>query len=132
MKNKISKTNNNRYDLKERTTVLAETILSLIKKTKANDVNKNIVAKISRSGTSVGANYMEADGAESRKDFEHKMSICRKEAKETMYWVRLLSGEDFINIEECRKIWKEAQELVFIFSAIITSSRKNRIKKKIK
>jgi len=132
MKNKISKTNNNRYDLKERTTVLAETILSLIKKTKANDVNKNIVAQLSRSGTSVGANYMEADGAESRKDFEHKMSICRKEAKETMYWVRLLSGEDFINIEECRKIWKEAQELVFIFSAIITSSRKNRIKKKIK
>lgn len=132
MKNKISKTNNNRYDLKERTTVLAETILSLIKKTKANDVNKNIVAQLSRSWTSVGANYMEADGAESRKDFEHKMSICRKEAKETMYWVRLLSGEDFINIEECRKIWKEAQELVFIFSAIITSSRKNRIKKKIK
>lgn len=132
MKNKISKTNNNRYDLKERTTVLAETILSLIKKTKANDVNKNIVAQLSRSGTSVGANYMEADGAESRKDFEHKMSICRKEAKETMYWVRLLSGEDFMNIEECRKIWKEAQELVFIFSAIITSSRKNRIKKKIK
>jgi four helix bundle protein len=63
------------------------------------------------SATSVGANYEEADGAESKKDFQHKIGICRKEAKETKYW-------------KCITLWKEAQELTLIFSAILLSSKK--------
>jgi four helix bundle protein len=68
---------------------------------------------------------MEADAAESKKDFEHKIGISRKEAKEMMHWLRMLAkANPIIKKDECRKLWKEAQELVFIFSAIISKSRK--------
>lgn len=123
MSNEISNTNN-KYDLKERTTVLAENVLDIIKLIKINDTNRNIISQLSRSGTSIGANYMEADGAESRRDFEHKISICRKEAKETMYWSRLLARQNPEQTRECLKIQRESQELVYIFSAIITKSKK--------
>ncbi|MDI6779731.1 MAG: four helix bundle protein [Bacteroidota bacterium] len=47
-------------------------------------------AKLVRSSTSIGANYMEADGAESRKDFQHKIALCKKETKETKHWIRMI------------------------------------------
>lgn len=123
MTNKIPITKNNKYDLKERTYYLGERVINLIQSVKVNEYNRNIVSQLSRSGTSIGANYMEADGAESRKNFEHKISICRKEAKETMYWVRLFSKVHIGRNSECNIILKESQELVFIFSAIIKSSK---------
>jgi four helix bundle protein len=72
-----------------------------------------------RSGTSVGANYLEADAASSKKDFQHKISICRKEAKETRHWLRMIVYATPDKKEEARKLWQEAQEFVLIFSAIL-------------
>ena len=78
------------------------------------------------SGGSIGANYCEATEAESKKDFVHKIGICKKEIKETRHWLRLLAKSNSEKKEEIRKLWKEAQELLLIFSKIIRSSR-NRI-----
>lgn len=78
-----------------------------------------IISQLVRAGTSIGANYCEADGAESRKDFKHKIGICKKEAKETKYWLRMIgkAAPDLLN--EARSYWREAQELTLIFSSII-------------
>jgi four helix bundle protein len=71
----------------------------------------------------VGANYQEANGASSKKDFRSKIYICKKEAKETMYWIRLLMKSSEGLKEDCRVLWREAQELTLIFSKIAANSK---------
>jgi len=78
-----------------------------------------LISQLIKSGTSVGANYMEADCAESKKDFRHKISICRKEAKENRYWLRLIAKTIPEKKEEARVLWKEAHEFVLLFSSIL-------------
>ncbi len=121
MSNKIS--NPKKYDLIERTENFGEAAIDFAKKIEKNIVNNPLINQFIRSATSVGANYMEADSAESKKDFEHKLGIARKEAKETMHWLRMLARANQHMKEDCRKLFKESQEIVFIFSAIITKSR---------
>lgn len=110
-----------KYDLSERTAKFGERIISLIKGMQENVVNHTLFSQLIRSSTSIGANYMEADGAQTKKDFQHKISLCRKEAKETMHWLRMLAVADPSVMSECRKMWKEAHELVLIFSSILKS-----------
>jgi four helix bundle protein len=71
----------------------------------------------------VGANYMEANNASSRKDFANKIYICKKEAQETKHWLRMLSKSesDEKTIKELRTSWKECQELTMIFQKITNS-----------
>ncbi|MCR4277092.1 MAG: four helix bundle protein [Candidatus Roizmanbacteria bacterium] len=76
-----------------------------------------------RSGTSVGANYFEANGASSRKDFINKVYISKKEVKETQHWLRMISRIEEIIKVEARILYKEAQELGMIFSTIITKTK---------
>lgn len=76
-----------------------------------------------RSATSVGANYMEANGASSRKDFQNKIFICKKEIQETKHWLRMLSVCFELEKDEIRKFWKEAQELTMIFQKITNTHR---------
>ena len=83
-----------------------------------------LISQIVRAGTSIGANYMEADAASTKKDFRHKISLCKKEAKETMHWLRMIAKADYEKSEKCRTLWKEAHELTLIFSAILNSKRK--------
>ena len=108
------------YDLEERTTKFAEEIVELCKLTKITEYNKNIIEQLLRAGTSVGANYFEANGAESKKDFRHKIHICKKEAKESMYWLRLFAKTGLINdlLQKTRNLWQEAKELSKIFAKI--------------
>jgi len=73
---------NNKYDLIERTSLFGEQIILFVKKISDTTTSKPIKNQLVQSGTSIGANYMEADGAESGRDFNHKLSICKKEAKE--------------------------------------------------
>ena len=77
-----------------------------------------------RAGTSIGANYMEADGAESKKDFQHKIGLCKKEAKETKHWLRMVNHANPQKSIECQRLSQEAQELTLIFSSIILSCKK--------
>jgi four helix bundle protein len=76
-----------------------------------------------RAGTSIGANYCEANGASSKKDFANKIYICKKESKETKYWLRLLAKAVEEMKDECRVLWREAQEFTLIFSKIAAKTK---------
>jgi len=113
------------YDLAERTTLFAEGVVLFVGTLKENIVNKNLIHQVVKSSTSIGANYMEADVAQSKRDFEHKLGICRKEAKETAYWMRIIVTANPESRNECLKFSQEATELVKIFSTIISNSKSN-------
>ena len=112
------------YDLEERTGQFGESIIDFAKTLPRDRINDELVRQIVRSGTSIGANYMEADAAESKKDFRHKIAICRKESKETKHWLRMIVKANPEKRDECKKLWSEAQELTLIFSAILSSKKK--------
>lgn len=115
--------NSNEYDLEERTALFAEKIIVLCKIAPKDVVVTPIISQLVRSGTSIGANYCEANGASSKKDFRNKIFICKKEAKETKYWLRMLMKAFEELKEECKILWKEAQELTLIFSKIAANSQ---------
>lgn len=109
---------NTKFDLEERTAKFGLEVVRLCKRIKPDDVSRPIINQFVRSGTSVGANYMEANGADSKNDFKAKISICKKEAKETMHWLRMLAEAEPGFADELRGLWKEAHELSLIFGAI--------------
>ena len=109
------------YDLEERTKLFSKRIISLLMRIKRNIVNESIIKQLIRSATSVGANYCEANGAASKKDFKNKIYICRKEIQETKYWLELIAIINKEEIKELRLLWKEAHELTLIFNKISTS-----------
>ncbi len=111
------------FDLEERTAVFAEKIIDLVRSIKIDAVNSRIITQVVGSGGSLGANYCEATEAESKKDFIHKIGICKKEIKETRHWLRLLARTNPEKKTEIRILWQEAQELLLIFSKIIRSSK---------
>ena len=113
------------FDLEERTAKFGENIIEFSKKIPRNIVTIPLVGQIIRSGTSVGSNYCEADCAESRKDFEHKLGISKKEAKETKHWLRMIAKALPEMKEETRILWKESNELQLILISIINKSRLN-------
>jgi len=83
-----------------------------------------IAKQLLRSGTSVGANIEEAQGAQSRKDFIHKLSISYKEIRESIYWIKLLLQSDILKEETDKTLLQQAKELEKILSSIIISSKK--------
>ncbi len=111
------------YDLEERTAKFGEAVIKFCKGLKQNVISVPLINQLTRSGTSVGANYMEANGASSRKDFQNKIFICKKEAQETKHWLRMLVTCFPEHKEEIDKLWKEAQELTLIFQKITSSLR---------
>ena len=112
-----------KYDLEERTACLGENVIDFVGMLPKNEITFPIINQLVRAGTAVGANYCEADCAESKKDFEHKMGICNKEAKETKHWLRMVGRAVPNQVEIARKLWKEAHELNLIFVTIIKNSR---------
>jgi four helix bundle protein len=117
-------TKKNNYDLEERTARFAENIIDLVKSVSTNPVNRRIITQLVGSGGSIGANYCEANEAESKRDFIHKISICKKEIKETRHWLRLLLKSNPEKKDEIKKLTSEVQELLLIFSKILTSSKR--------
>ena len=111
--------NPKKYDLMERTAKFGEAIIEFASQLSNSSINRPLISQIVRSGTSIGANYMEADGASSKKDFQHKIGICRKESKETMHWLRMIAKANPNQNGKCRELWKEAHEFVLIFSSIL-------------
>jgi len=119
MTNEIQNPNDKKFDLEERTAIFGENIIEFAKSLPRNPVTVPLISQVVRSGTSIGANYMEADGAESKSDFRHKIALCKKEAKETRHWLRMIAKAIPEKADEARVLWKEAHELALIFSAII-------------
>ena len=109
----------NKYDLEERTALFGERVIEFVKTLPRNQINKSLINQIMRSGTSMGANYMEADVAESKKDFKHKVGLCKKESKETKHWLRMIAKANPDKLSESRILWEEAQEFTLIFSSIL-------------
>lgn len=97
-----------KYDLEERTARFAEMVILLCKKAPKNVITNPIVLQLIRAATSVGANYCEANGASSKKDFKNKIFICKKEIKEAKYWLRMLVFAVDDLKEDCKGISQEA------------------------
>jgi len=108
-----------KYNLEDRTIKFSEDIIVFIRKLKKDIINIPLTGQLVRSATSIGANYCEANGASSKKDFKNKIYIYKKEARETKYWLQLIARANPEIKEEARNLWKEAQELTLIFSKII-------------
>ncbi|MFZ2190170.1 MAG: four helix bundle protein [Candidatus Magasanikiibacteriota bacterium] len=115
--------NKKQYDLEERTAKFGEEIIDWIKILPKDDITKRLIPQLVACATAVGANYCEADCAESNKDFIHKMSIANKEAKESKHFIRMLSKVFPEQIQNGRKLWKEAHELNLIFTTIVKKAR---------
>lgn len=113
------------YDLEERTSVFGEDIVDFAKLIPKGVITLPLISQFVRAGTSVGANYMEADCAESKKDFIHKIGICKKEEKETRYWIRMIVRAMPELQEKSTALWQEANELQLIFVAIVKKSKAN-------
>lgn len=110
------------YDLEERTAKFGEDIIVFCKTIRHDIIIDPLVRQIVRSATSIGANYMEANQACSKRDFRNKIRICQKEANETKHWLRMISKACENLTQECRMLWKEAHELTLIFAKITRSS----------
>ena len=107
-----------KYDLEDRTAKFGENIIDFARSVKSDYINKPIITQLIRCGTSIGANYMEANGAESKKDFLHKMSICKKESKESMHFLRMIAKSNPEVTQQARVLWREVHELTLIFGSI--------------
>jgi len=112
-----------KYNLEERTAKFGENIIEFIRTLKRNELNKSLVSQLIRSATSIGANYMEANEAASKKDFKNKISICKKESNETKHWLRMIAKANPGKKEKCKVFWKEAHELTLIFAKISHSCK---------
>ena len=104
----------NKYNLEERTAKFGENIVIFARLLQKDEVTKRLIPQLVGAGTAVGANYCEADCAESNKDFIHKMAIANKEAKETKFFLRMISSACPTHAEKGRILWKEAHELNLI------------------
>lgn len=115
----------NNYDLEDRTIVFSKNLIGFLKKCQKNVLTIPLISQCLRAGTSIGANYREANGASSKRDFQNKIFICKKEAKEALYWLELLGNafDEEVLKKECRNLWKEAHELTLIFSKIAFSTK---------
>ncbi len=115
----------NKYDLEERTAKFGEEVIKFCRSVPQDVVTRPLISQLIRSGTSIGANYMEANGASSKKDFQNKIFICKKEAQETKHWLRMFVSCLPDKRDEIQKLWREAQELTMIFQKITSSLRGN-------
>ena len=107
-----------KYDLPDRTARFGEAVISFAKAVPVNEITRPLIGQLVRAGTSVGANYAEADDADSKKDFRFKIGICRREARETGHWLRMVVAAESSLSEPARPLWREAKELNLIFGAI--------------
>jgi len=112
------------FDLEERTALFGEDVIEFCKSLKQTSISMPLISQIVRSSTSIGANYMEANGASSRKDFSNKIFICKKESMETKHWLRMLKKCYAQEESRINKLWNEAQELTLIFSKIGSTLKK--------
>lgn len=110
--------NQHPFDLEERTAQFGEAIVRFCKRIPRSPSNDRIIGQLTGCGTSVGANYCEANEAQSKKDFRCTVNRCVKEAKETKFFLRMAAAAEPSVADECRKLYREAKELHLIFAAM--------------
>ncbi len=104
--------------LDERTALFGESVIRFAKKIPRNPVNNRLIEQLVGAGTSIGANYCEADDSVSGKEFKQRIGTSRKESKETMFFLRMVAAAEEDLATEARVLWREAKELNLIFGAI--------------
>lgn len=114
-------------ELEDRTFKFSERILALCRALPKNTVNNTLLNQLIRSATSIGANYCEANAAASRKDFKNKIFICKKEAQETNYWLRLLETTNENFKKEIGELRAENSQFVLIFGKIVSTLNNKKI-----
>jgi len=114
------------FDLERRTTRFGVAAIRFCQTIPSSPVNAPLVSQLVRAATSVGANYAEANDAESPRDFRHKIGICRKEARECKHWLTMLATAVPTRREEMRQLWQEAKELNLIFGAVLRTLDRKR------
>ncbi|MBL7158522.1 MAG: four helix bundle protein [Candidatus Omnitrophica bacterium] len=119
----MSQVPNKKYDLIERTSKFGEDIIMFAKTIPENNVTRSLINQLVRAGTSVGANYCEADDASTKKDFFYKIGTCRKEAKESRHWLQMVITAVPSLKAKASSLSNEARELNLIFSTIINKRR---------
>ena len=111
------------YNLEERTARPGEEIIKFCGKVLRSPITNPLITQLIKAGTSIGANYCEADDAESKQDFRHKIGICKKESRETKHFIRMVVVAAPELKDEARTLWQEAKELNLIFNAIYKKVR---------
>ncbi|HEY2680648.1 MAG TPA: four helix bundle protein, partial [Candidatus Udaeobacter sp.] len=111
------------YDLEERTARFGEAIIDFAKTIQQSPVTHRIISQLVGAGTSVGANYVEADDAVSKKEFLKSIGTCKKEAREVKHFLRMAVRANPELKSQARKLWTEAKELHLIFSRIWRSGK---------
>jgi four helix bundle protein len=109
---------NKKYDLEERTAKLGERVIRFCGQIAKNQITNPLITQLVKAGSSIGANYCEADDAESKRDFKHKIGICKKESREVKHFIRMIIIAAPEMKEKGRSLWQEAKELNLIFNAI--------------
>lgn len=106
------------FNLAERTAQFGEEAIRFCRGIRRDAVVMPLIRQLVRSATSIGANYVEADEAGSKKEFTYRISVCRREARETQYWLRMIVAAKPELRDQARTLWREAKELVLILAAI--------------
>jgi len=115
-----------RYDLEERLLEYAAQVIRLVERLPSTRAGNHVAGQLLRSGTSALPNHGEAQAAESRKDFIHKLKICHKELRESARWFRLIAKVPMLEDQEVDRLIRETEELVRIFATSIRTAERNR------
>src|SRR3989344_6950824 len=112
--------------LENRTFKFGENIIRLCRKLKSDNISSPVINQLIRSGTSIGANYTEANNASSRKDFTNKIFICKKESEETRYWLNMLLSCYPTESKQINVLSDECRQLTLIFQKIVSTIRNDK------
>lgn len=105
-------------ELEERTRKFAVRIIHLSTKLPYTPEGRAIRTQITKSGTSIGANYREANRARSKADFKNKIAICESESSETQYWLEVIIEAEWLSLDQTREEYEECSEFLAIFTSI--------------
>ncbi len=118
--------NDQKPDIQARSFAFAVRILKLVRAMSRDTASLVVARQVARSGTSVGANIEEAQGAYSKADFTHRMNVARREARETLYWLRLIAEVALLPKRRLTGLIQESEEIIKILVAIVKTSRRKR------
>ncbi len=120
------KESSKKYDLEERTLFFAQRVRLFLKKVPKSISNFEDSKQLARASGSIGANYIEANESLSKKDFSYRIKICRKESKESRFFLNLIDTEEIMELnQEKDELIQEASELMNIFGAILKKTVEN-------
>jgi four helix bundle protein len=108
-----------RFDLEERTAKFGEMVIEFAKRITVTEVTSPLISQLVRAATSIGANYCEADEADTRKEFRYRIGLCKRESRETRHQIRMVVAAAPSLRDDGRLIWQEGKELTRIFASVL-------------